>query len=24
LRDGQSIDDDRFPGWRHFLACHGF
>jgi hypothetical protein len=23
LRDGQSIDDDRFPGWRHFLACHG-
>jgi SAM-dependent methyltransferase len=23
LRDGQSIDDNRFPGWRHFLACHG-
>jgi SAM-dependent methyltransferase len=23
LRDGQSIDDRRFPGWRHFLACHG-
>ena len=23
LRDGQSIDDSRFPGWRHFLASHG-
>ena len=23
LRDGQSIDDRRFPGWRQFLACHG-
>jgi SAM-dependent methyltransferase len=23
LRDGQPIDDNRFPGWRHFLACHG-
>jgi hypothetical protein len=23
LRDGQSIDDGRFPGWREFLATHG-
>jgi SAM-dependent methyltransferase len=23
LRDGQSTDDRRFPGWRQFLACHG-
>jgi SAM-dependent methyltransferase len=23
LRDGRSIDDDRFPGWRHFLHSHG-
>jgi hypothetical protein len=23
LRDGQSIDDNRFPGWREFLLCHG-
>jgi SAM-dependent methyltransferase len=23
LRDGQSIDDSRFPGWRGFLASHG-
>ena len=23
LRDGQSIDDRRFPGWRRFLASHG-
>jgi hypothetical protein len=23
LRDGESIDDSRFPGWHHFLACHG-
>jgi hypothetical protein len=23
LRDGQSIDDRRFPGWREFLAAHG-
>jgi hypothetical protein len=22
LRDGQSIDDKRFPGWRDFLASH--
>ncbi len=23
LRDAQSIDDSRFPGWREFLASHG-
>src|ERR1700719_1030035 len=23
LRDGQSIDDGRFPGWREFLLSHG-
>ena len=23
LRDGQSIDDSCFPGWREFLASHG-
>jgi hypothetical protein len=23
LRDGQSIDDNRFPGWQRFLASHG-
>jgi SAM-dependent methyltransferase len=23
LRDGIPIDEGRFPGWRHFLACHG-
>ena len=23
LRDGQPIDDNRFPGWCRFLACHG-
>jgi SAM-dependent methyltransferase len=23
LRDGQSIDESRFPGWREFLAYHG-
>jgi SAM-dependent methyltransferase len=23
LRDGQLVDDDRFPGWREFLASHG-
>jgi hypothetical protein len=22
LRDGQSVDDKRFPGWRNFLASH--
>jgi SAM-dependent methyltransferase len=23
LRDGEEIDDDRFPGWRGFLGSHG-
>jgi SAM-dependent methyltransferase len=23
LRDGKEIDEDRFPGWRRFLASHG-
>jgi len=23
LRDGEKIDEDRFPGWRGFLASHG-
>jgi SAM-dependent methyltransferase len=23
LRDGEEIDEDRFPGWRSFLASHG-
>jgi hypothetical protein len=23
LRDGAKIGDDRFPGWREFLASHG-
>jgi len=23
LRDGEEIDEDRFPGWRGFLASHG-
>jgi SAM-dependent methyltransferase len=23
LRDGRPIDDNRFPGWREFLASHG-
>ena len=23
LRDGEKIDEDRFPGWRGFLVCHG-
>lgn len=23
LRDGEEIDDDKFPGWRSFLASHG-
>ena len=23
LRDGEKIDEDRFPGWRGFLAAHG-
>jgi hypothetical protein len=23
LRDGAGIDEDRFPGWRNFLAAHG-
>jgi hypothetical protein len=23
LRDGRPVDDDRFPGWREFLASHG-
>jgi SAM-dependent methyltransferase len=23
LRDGEEIDDGRFPGWRRFLASHG-
>jgi hypothetical protein len=23
LRDGQPVDDSRFPGWREFLASHG-
>ena len=23
LRDGLTIDDNRFPGWRNFLAAHG-
>jgi ubiquinone/menaquinone biosynthesis C-methylase UbiE len=23
LRDGEEISDDRFPGWREFLASHG-
>src|SRR5215469_6103042 len=22
LRDGQAIDNKRFPGWRDFLSCH--
>jgi hypothetical protein len=22
LRDGDAIGDDRFPGWREFLASH--
>jgi SAM-dependent methyltransferase len=24
LRDGEEIDENRFPGWRGFLASHGF
>ena len=23
LRDGEEIDENRFPGWRGFLAAHG-
>ena len=23
LRDGEKIDEDRFPGWRGFLVSHG-
>ena len=23
LRDGEEIDDGRFPGWREFIAAHG-
>jgi hypothetical protein len=23
LRDGRPVDDNRFPGWREFLASHG-
>jgi hypothetical protein len=23
LSDGRPVDENRFPGWRHFLACHG-
>jgi len=23
LRDGEKIDEDRFPGWRGFLHSHG-